>query len=156
MQERFNRMTFVVSTKKLAQMSQWVKVSDVFKTDEDAPFLTRAGIEKVSDPRYSKYSQRLSKLRGVRKYAYRMDVLERSLTYDEVTDIFVRVNSLGAKLRSSYLALAQITAKCRGALAIYQKYQGECTKAGFEIDLGLHLKNLIAFATGQSISMSGS
>jgi hypothetical protein len=40
-----------------------------------------------------------------------MDVLERSLSYDEVTEIFVRVNSLGAKLRSSDLALAQITAK---------------------------------------------
>ena len=45
-----------------------------------------------------------------------MDVLERELSYDEVTEIFVRVNSLGAKLRSSDLALAQITAKWRGAL----------------------------------------
>jgi len=33
-----------------------------------------------------------------RKYVYRMDVLERRLSYDEVTEIFVRVNSLGAKL----------------------------------------------------------
>ena len=45
-----------------------------------------------------------------------MDILERALSYDEVTEIFVRVNSLGAKLRSSDLALAQITAKWRGAL----------------------------------------
>lgn len=34
-----------------------------------------------------------------------MDILERTLSYDEVTEIFVRVNSLGAKLRSSDLAL---------------------------------------------------
>lgn len=32
-------MTFVVSTRKLEQLTQWVKVTDVFKTDEDAPFL---------------------------------------------------------------------------------------------------------------------
>jgi len=150
LQRRFNKMTFVVATRKLEQLPQWVKVADVFKTDEDAPFLERAGIEKVNDPRFKKYSQRLAKLRGIRRYAYRMDVLERRLSYDEVTEIFVRVNSLGAKLRSSDLALAQITAKWRNSLKIFQAFQQECTKAGFDLDLGLHLKNLIAFATGQS------
>jgi hypothetical protein len=59
LQKRFDRMTFVVATRKLEQLPQWVKVTDVFKTDEDAPFLERAGIEKVSDARYKKYSQRL-------------------------------------------------------------------------------------------------
>lgn len=157
LQRRFDQMTFVVATRKLEQRTQWVKVSDVFKTDEDAPFLSRAGIERISDPRYTKYSQRLARLRGIRKYVYRMDVLERSLSYDEVTEIFVRVNSLGAKLRSSDLALAQITAKWRHSLAIFQKYQDACSKQGFELDLGIFLKNLMAFATGQSrfLTVSG-
>ncbi len=101
LQNRFNKMTFVVSTRKLAQLPQWVKVSDVFKVDSDAEFLKAAGVTTFDDPRYQKYSQRLARLRGIRKYVYRMDVLERSLSYDEVTEIFVRVNSLGAKLRSS-------------------------------------------------------
>jgi len=79
-----------------------------------------------------------------------MDVLERKLSYDEVTEIFVRVNSLGAKLRSSDLALAQITAKWRGSLKVFQSFQDQCAKADFELDLGLHLKNLVVFATGQS------
>lgn len=150
LQQRFNKMTFVVMTKKLAQLPQWVKVTDVFKTDSDAPFLKRAGVTNFDDPRYEKYSQRLARLRGVRKYIYRMDVLERKLSYDEVTEIFVRVNSLGAKLRGSDLALAQITAKWRGALKIFQSFQEQCAKTGFDLDLGLHLKNLVAFATGQS------
>lgn len=150
LQRRFDRMTFVVGTKKLARYPQWVRVSDVFKTNEDAPFLKRAGIEKIDDPRYTKYSQRLARLRGIRSYTYRMDVLERSLTYDEVTEIFVRVNSLGAKLRSSDLALAQITAKWRGALAVFQEFAEKCDKNGFSVDLSVHLKNLVAFATGQS------
>ena len=127
-----------------------MKVSDVFKTDSDRPFLKRAGITDLDDPRNEKYSQRLARLRGVRKYVYRMDVLERKLSYDEVTEIFVRVNSLGAKLRSSDLALAQITAKWRGALKTFQAFQGQCAKEGFDLDLGLHLKNLVAFATWQS------
>ena len=148
--QRFNRMAFVVSTRKLAQLPTWVKVSDVFKTDNDAPFLRPAGVGGFDDPLYEKYSQRLARLRGIRRYMYRMDVLERTLSYDEVTEIFVRVNSLGAKLRSSDLALAQITAKWRHSLAIFQKFQATCAKSGFDLDLGIHLKALVVFATGQS------
>ena len=150
LQRRFDRMTFVVATKKLQALPHWVKVSEVFSTQEDAPFLQRAGIENFSDARYTRYSQRLARLRGIRKYSYRMDVLERSMTYEEVTEIFVRVNSLGTKLRSSDLALAQITAKWRGSLAKFQAFEAKCAKAGFELELGIHLKNLVAFATGQS------
>ena len=77
----------------------------------------------------------MARLRGIRKYIYRMDVLERRLSYDEVTEIFVRVNSLGAKLRSSDLALAQITAKWRNSLKTFQAFQQQCAKAGFDLDL---------------------
>lgn len=150
LQKRFDQMTFVVGTRKLEQLPHWVRVTEVFKTDSDAPFLKRAGVTDFEDPRYEKYSQRLSRLRAIRKYVYRMDVLERKLSYDEVTEIFVRVNSLGAKLRGSDLALAQITAKWRGALKTFQGFQTQCAKADFDLDLGLHLRNLIAFATGQS------
>jgi hypothetical protein len=150
LQRRFDSMAFVVSTRKLERMPHWVKVSEVFKTDADAPFLQAAGIESVSDPRFQQYSQRLARLRGIRRYVYRMDILERGLSYEEVTEVFVRVNSLGAKLRSSDLALAQITAKWRHSLEIFQAFQSECADAGFELDLGLYIKTLIAFATGQS------
>ena len=150
LQQRFEKMTFVVSTKKLARLPNWVSVIEVFNADDDADMLEAAGVTNLKDPLYKKYSQRLAKLRGIKKYVYRMDVLERSLSYEEVTEIFVRVNSLGAKLRSSDLALAQITAKWRNSLQIFQEYEKLCAKAGFDLDLGLLLKNLIAFATGQS------
>lgn len=150
LQKRFNQMLFVVATKKLEALPQWIKVSEVFKTDSDAPFLKEAGVKGFDDPRYEKYSQRLARLRSIRKYVYRMDVLERTLSYDEVTEIFVRVNSLGAKLRSSDLALAQITAKWRHSLETFLTFQESCTKRGFDLDLGIHLRNLMAFASGQS------
>jgi hypothetical protein len=151
LQKRFDKMTFVVSTRKLEQLPQWVKVSEVFAgTHDNNYFLKRAGITSLDDPRAEIYTQRLNRLKDIRKYIYRMDVLERTLSYDEVTEIFVRVNSLGAKLRSSDLALAQITAKWRGSLNVFQAFQADCSKDGFELDLGLHLKNLVAHATGQS------
>ncbi len=150
LQKLFDHMTFIVATRKLEQLPQWVKVTDVFKSDGDRPFLKRAGITDLDDARSEKYSQRLARLRGIRKYVYRMDILERTLSYGEVTDIFVRVNSLGAKLRSSDLALAQITVKWRGALKTFQDFERQCAKVGFDLDLGLHLKNMVAFATQQS------
>lgn len=150
LQKRFNKMVFVVATRKLEQLPQWVKVTDVFKSDSDSEFLKRAGVTSFEDPRYDKYSKRLGRLRGIKKYVYRIDVLERTLSYDEVTEIFVRVNSLGAKLRSSDLALAQITAKWPGALKTFQAAQQSYKKNGFDVELGLHLRNLVAFATNQS------
>jgi hypothetical protein len=150
LQKRFEQMIFVVGTKKLEHLPNWVNVSDVFKSDGDAPFLEHAGVTGFNDPNYQRYCQRLTKLRAIRRYVYRMDVLERGLNYDEVTEIFVRVNSLGAKLRGSDLALAQITAKWRGSLKIFESFQQQCEQAGFSFDLGLYLKNMVAFATGQS------
>ena len=150
LQQRFDRMTFVVSTRKLESSPRWVKVSEVFKSTSNTEFLKRAGVTSFDDPRADLYGQRLDRLRAVKKYVYRMDVLERTLSYDEVTEIFVRVNSLGAKLRSSDLALAQITAKWKNSLHTFQAFQGKCKEVGFDLELGIHLKNMVAMATGQS------
>lgn len=147
---RLNKRAFVVGTRKLESLPHWIKVSDVFKSDSDAAILKSAGVNSFDDPRLEKYSKRIARLRAVRKYVYRMDVLERTLSYEEVTEIFVRVNSLGAKLRSSDLALAQITAKWRNSLHVFVAFQERCAKLGFDLELGVHLKNLMAFATGQS------
>lgn len=150
LQKRFNQMTFLVASKKVGQLPSWVRVSDVLKSESDAPFLKHAGVTGFDDPRFEKYSKRLADLRRIRKYTYRIDVLERKLSYEEVTEIFVRVNSLGAKLRGSDLALAQITAKWRHSLETFEHFQTHCAKAGFDVDLGVHLRNLIVFATNQS------
>lgn len=150
LQKRFNQMIFVVATKKMEALPQWVKVSEVFKAKDDREFFKAAGVKGFDDPRYRKYSDRLAKLRDIRKYVYRMDVLDRHLSYNEVTEIFVRVNSLGAKLRSSDLALAQITAKWRNSLGLFLKFQEDCKKRGFQLDLGILLRNMMVFASDQS------
>lgn len=148
--QRLNRMTFVVATKKLAQLSNWVKVTDVFQTDSNASFLKMANVKSFDDPNYERYERRLARLRDIRKYEYRIDLLEQSLDYDEVTEIFVRVNSLGTKLRGSDLALAQITAKWQNSLTQFEDFQRDCASKGFSLDLGsVHIRNLIVFATGQ-------
>jgi hypothetical protein len=148
--ERVQRLTFVVSSRRIAAQPNWVSVTDVFKSDSDAPFLKKAGVANFDDPRYEKYSQRLQRLRQVRRYMYSVQILERDMSYDEVTEVFVRVNSLGAKLRSSDLALAQITARWRGALGVFEKFATECEDEDFPIQLGTLVRALIVHTTGQS------
>ncbi len=150
LQRRFERMAFVVGTKSLAQLPNWVSVSDVFKEGSDRPFLKKAGVADFNDPRYDRYTTRLERLRGIRNYLFGMEVLPSSMSYDEVTEVFVRVNSLGAKLRGSDLALAQVTAKWRNSLAIFEKFDDSCAAQGFDFDLSLHIRNLMVIATAQS------
>jgi hypothetical protein len=147
---RFRKMTFIVSTQKLAALPTWVKVTDVFKAKDNAAFIKRAGVKDFEDERFTRYNERLNKLKGIKGYTYRLDILESTLSYNEVTEIFVRVNSLGAKLRSSDLAMAQITAKWPHSLSEFEAFQTKRAADGFGVDLGIHVKNLVVVATGQS------
>jgi len=56
---------------------------------------------------------------------------KRTLSYDEVTEIFVRVNSLGAKLGVRPRAGPRSQRSGRGALKTFQAFQEQCAKAGF-------------------------
>ncbi len=148
--ERLKQRTFVVSSGQLAKQSNWVSVTRVFSGADDAELLDRTGVESIKDPRYKKYTSRLQRLRQIKSYMYVMHVLGRDLSYEEVTEIFVRVNSLGVKLRSSDLALAQITARWPEFLKLMEKFQAECEQVSFAPDTGLLVRTMVVFATQQS------
>ena len=142
---------FVVASKNLATLSHLVSVTKVFKeSSDDRPFLKAAGVTSMDDSRYEKYTDRLKQLRAIQDYSYRVHVLGRDNSHEEVTEIFVRVNSLGVKLRSADLALAQITAKWPGSLKVFQSFEEECARKDFPLELAVHLRNLVAFVTKQS------
>jgi len=133
----------------MASLSNWIDVSDVFANDDNVELIRRAGVTSMDDPRFKIYNDRLNRLRKVKQYIYRLDILERTLSYEEVAEIFVRVNSLGVKLRGSDLALAQVTARWRGSLAIFQEYSETCTEQGFRLDTGHHLRTAVSIASSQ-------
>lgn len=149
--EKLNRRTFVVASRNLMSQPNWLSVSEVFRNSNDAELLERTGIESLKDPRYQKYSDRLKKLRGIKQYTYVVHVLERAMNYQEVTEIFVRVNSLGAKLRSSDLALAQMTSRWQNLLKQLEGFQEECEQSWFTIDLGQLVRAIVVFATRQCL-----
>jgi hypothetical protein len=151
--ERLNKRTFVVAAKNIASQPNWVSVSEVFKND-DTTLLRAAGITDLNDPRYTKYSERLTKLRKIRDYNYVVHVLEREMSYEEVTEIFVRVNSLGAKLKSSDLALAQMTSRWPNLLAELEAFQEECEQTWFTLDLGTLVRSIVIHTTNQCLFKS--
>ena len=154
LQEKLNRRTFVVASRSLSSLPQWVSVTEVFRTANDTEILKKAGIKSLEDARYQRYSDRLKCLRGIKSYQYVVHVLERSMSYEEVTEIFVRVNSLGAKLRSSDLALAQMTSRWPNLLKELEAFQEECEQSWFTIDLGQLVRSIVVFATHQCLFRS--
>ena len=150
LEARLTQSTFVVATQRLKSRPEWVSVASVLSgAIDDADILQRAGVLGFDDPRYKRYSEKLKRLRRVREYTYQVEILERKFAYEEVTRIFVRINSAGAKLRSSDLALAQITAKWRNSLGVFSGHESRCLEAGFPIDQSTSLRTLVALGTDQ-------
>ena len=143
-------LTFMVANNRMRSEPNWVSVKDIFKTGNNTEFLKRAGITSFDDPNFDKFSKRLDKVRDIQKYEFHLITLDRKLSYEEVTEIFVRVNSLGTKLRGSDLALAQITAKWRGSLKLFEDFQAECENNGWDVSIGLIVRTLIAMITDQA------
>ena len=149
-QERVQGRTFVVSWRALLADPHWVRVSDIFNPSIRDWDLLKKLVSSPDDPLYDKYSKRLERVKSIGQYQYVMQVIERDLPYEEVAEIFVRVNSLGMKLRGSDLAMAQITARWQGSLAKFEEFAEECERFWFTFDTGLLVRTLVVFATAQS------
>lgn len=147
--EEMKKRTFVVSSRALKNNSIWVSVSDVFKKT-DSQILKLIGINS-DDPKWDKYSNRLQKIRKIAQYTYVMETLDKNMSYEEVTEIFVRVNSLGIKLRGSDLALAQITSRWKGFMEQIEDFAAEFEHdEDYILESGLPVRTLVVFATHQS------
>lgn len=148
-QEEMKKMTFVVSSRALKNNPVWVSVSDIFKKT-DSQILKAIGISS-EDKKWDKYSERLQRIRKIADYQYVMQVLDKNMSYEEVTEIFVRVNSLGIKLRGSDLALAQITSRWRGFMSKIETFAEEFgDDEDYIIESGLPVRAMVVFATKQS------
>ena len=83
-------------------------------------------------------------------YDYPVVILPKELTYEEVTDVFVRVNSSGAKLSSSDLALAQITSRWKGALKTFDEFGNSCYEKNYDLSVNQLVKMLVSISSGQN------
>ena len=126
----------------------WIPVTDAFKKGAFKA-LTENGI-RPDDPNFEKYITRLTLLTDIKKYQYPVQILERGTPYSEVTDIFVRLNSQGSKLRKVDLALAQVTVRWKGAMKVFADASAGYRQKGFDLDEGFLLKCLVSVSTHQN------
>jgi hypothetical protein len=147
--EDINKMTFVVrGSLRLEKNPFWVSVTDIFqKTDKE--ILKPLGISS-EDARWDQFSNRLKKVRQITDYYYMVQSIPKNFSYQEVTQIFVRVNSKGVKLRGHDLAVAQVSSKWKGFVDIIETFAKEFVgEDDYLIDSGIIVRALVAFATKQ-------
>ena len=139
---------FQLKTKKLLNKQNWVSVTEVCNNAEYEANLS----EKFKEnPNHLKYVKRLIKLKGLGKnYSFPVVTLDKDLSYEEVTDVFIRVNSSGTKLNSSDLALAQITSRWENSLETFQAFADQCSEKNYDISVNDLMRMLVAISTAQS------
>lgn len=139
---------FQLKTKKLLNKQNWVSVTEVCNNAEYEANLS----EKFKEnPNHLKYVRRLIKLKDLGKnYNFPVVTLGKELSYEEVTDVFIRVNSSGTKLNSSDLALAQITSRWENSLDTFQSFADQCSEKNYDISVNDLMRMLVAISTAQS------
>ena len=141
-------IVFKLKNPAIAGNPCWIDVTRLFK---EGPVAVLAEETDPKDPNYQKYLDRLSKLYNrLTTYFYPVQILDRSSSYAEVADIFVRINSQGSKLRKSDLALAQVTSRWKGSMDMFSAMSAECREKGYDLDEGFLIKCLVSVSTGQS------
>jgi len=146
---RFNIETeeFQVANAAISKDPRWVSVTDVFQ--HSAVSVLTAG-ELMDRPDKNLILDRLNRLEHIRRHLVPVNVLH-GFNYEEVTEIFVRVNSKGTRLRVAELAIAQLAFRLPGLVTYELKaFEDELDEAGWDIDMRFLLRCLTAVTTGQS------
>lgn len=126
----------------------WISLTKLFTQGQIAILLDLN--LSLTDPEARPIFERLKRLENIRTYTYRVNVLKQ-LAYEEVTDIFVRINSGGTVLSNADLALAQISSRWRGITETLSAYQETVKKRYYIwIDTATLLRTMSLFLTGQS------
>lgn len=93
---------------------------------------------------------RLKRLSAIREYQYPVEIV-REDSLETVTEVFIRVNSGGTRLREAELALARLAWKVPGSIVgPFERVEDECEERGFDLDARFLMRALVSTATRQS------
>lgn len=147
-QENRKQLYFQVKNKAVEAKRNWVPVTRLFQKGVGTILRDlKIGADHAD---FDKYNERLNQLFLRREsYLYPIQII-RDKSYAEVTDIFIRVNSSGTRLRSSDLALAQITSAWPGSMHLFEEFADDCVKKDFYLDENFLVRCLISIATKQA------
>lgn len=128
----------------------WVNVTELFKTDL-APWIGTIASLGIEGDEQAEYITRLTNVLAIRDRELHVEeITGRSMTLDEVVDIFNRVNSGGTKLSKGDLALARICATWPEARDTMNAKLEEWREIGFNFKLDWLLRVTNAVLTGEA------
>lgn len=148
---RFNVVTerFQMASVTTEKDPRWIDLTDLFSGAAKPFALVKELTERypILDPEVT--SERLERLKKVADYPYYVEIID-GLPYDEVTEIFVRVNSKGRALKATDLALATLSARWPGVVAKLDAEVAHYAEQGFgTLDVAFLVRLLAALATEQ-------
>jgi hypothetical protein len=145
---------FQLYLRRLKNDPLWISIRTVLRGERhDLKILQEieaAGGPGLTDPRSQIYLDRLQRLKKIGEYKFPIEIF-RSDDYEEVTEVFVRINSAGTRLRAAELVLAQLALRLPGAVVEkFEHAMEDYEEIGFDLDTRFLMRALIALGTGQS------
>jgi len=106
--------TFKVQDNAILKDKKWIAdIADIFKPDFKRGIFVSKYCELNPEIDSEKLHDILDNLIGIKNRQVGVITLDKELTIDEVTEIFIRINSLGAKLNQSDFAMSKIAANVK-------------------------------------------
>lgn len=147
-EETRKELYFQVRNKSIENQPNWISVTALFK--EGVGSILRKLRVGADHPHFDRYNQRVNQLYSRKdSYLYPIQII-RDKPYSEVTQIFIRVNSAGTRLRGSDLALAQITSAWPGSMKQFEEFIDRCIEEHFYLDENFLVRCIICIATDQA------
>lgn len=147
--EQFERYS-----RRLRKDPRWVSVRAVIggqRHDLDILHdIEAAGGPGPRHPDAKVYLDRLQRLRRIGEYKFPIEIF-KSDDYEQATELFVRINSAGTRLRAAELVLAQLALRLPGAVVErFEEAIDEYEDIGYELDARFLVRALVAIGTQQS------
>ncbi|WP_165968945.1 DUF262 domain-containing protein [Actinomadura sp. KC06] len=151
------QIIFNIETEKFQNQSpatardpRWIKVFDVLKGNMVQLAIKRA--EQLPDLGMETILERFHALTKIGERQFHMEILE-GFSYQEITEIFVRVNSGGRSLKASDLVLATLTARWPGVLGKLQDEAERWKKEHYDdLDITFLTRALAGVVLGRGLS----
>lgn len=135
-----------------AKDPRWMKVYDVLSPGADLFEIHGRLLDAKLAIDSKEIGRRLNKLAAIPDYKFHMEVL-RDFPYEEVTQIFVRVNSGGRWLKTTDLALATLSARWPGVLRKLEDEADHWAHRGYDdIDTTFLTRALTGAVLGRGLS----
>ena len=148
---RFNLETerFEVANAVIRKDPYWIPVTGIFKNGA-IQVATKRDLIRGGGTEAQEMLKRLNRVEAIKNINVPVHTLT-GFNYEEVTEVFVRVNSKGTRLRQAELAIAQLAFRLPGIVTNDLKaFEDELDESGYDIDLRFLVRCLTAVATNQS------